>query len=103
MTKAQVRDLPSQPSSFKKERKIKMYKVQDIPDQPFLVVDGGYINSLKPLITLKNEHGGLSHIVKDDNHYVLYNYGGGSFNKTYYWYPEAIVAVRQLSINVFVY
>ena len=72
-----------------------MYKEQTNPDFQ-VVMDNG--STLKPLVTLKDEYGGISHIVKDGSCYVLVNGGidGSVFCKTYHWYPEAVTALRAL-------
>ena len=72
-----------------------MYKLQDKPNFQ-VVMDNGA--TLKPVATLKDEFGGISHIIKDDNCYVLVNgiNEGGVFFKTCHWYPEAVSALRTL-------
>ena len=51
-----------------------------------------------PLVTLKNEYGGISHIIKDDHCYVLIN---GSletgFETVKHWYPEAVKALSTIT------
>ena len=71
-----------------------MYKLQDMPDFQ-VVMDSG--STTKPVATLKDEYGGISHIIKDDHCYVLVNGNSeGVFRKTYHWYPEAIDAMKTL-------
>jgi len=71
-----------------------MYKMQEIPDVQ-AVMDNGAI--IYPLITLIDEYGGMSHIIKDDGCYVLVNRkDNGKFSKTYWWYPEAVDALKLL-------
>jgi len=69
-----------------------MYKVQIQPDETVTLANG----SIKyPLVTLKDEYGGVSHIIKDDGCYVLMN-----DNKfTHHWYLEAAHALKNLIIN----
>ena len=73
-----------------------MYILQDKPDQfATLRETGGYV---MPLVTLKDEHGGVSHIIEDDHCYVLLN---GSYDRdfamVYHWYPEAVEAMKTLT------
>ena len=70
-----------------------MYQVQKFPDESALLreTDSGPV---KPLITLKDEYGGISHIIMDDGCYVLIN--GNSdrdFGISAWWYPEAARAL----------
>ena len=71
-----------------------MYKLQEKPDEEAV---GGNGNTVTPLATLKDEYGGISHIIEDDHCFVLLN---GSkdrpFQKTYHWYPEAVEAIKTL-------
>jgi len=57
-----------------------------------------------PLITLADEYGGISHIVNDDNCYVLVN---GSheqgFDTVKHWYPEAAKALSTLKCSMNIY
>ena len=67
-----------------------MYIVQDKPDERFRIATGWSV----PLITLKDEYGGVSHIGTDDYCYVLYN-GSQSriFQPVKHWYREAVEAL----------
>lgn len=52
-------------------------------------------------VTLKDQHGGISHIYEDDHCYVLCNKAGETdgvpiFNKVFHWYPEAVEALKAL-------
>jgi len=72
-----------------------MYQLQANPDKHAQLVGGG---SVTPLATLKDEYGGISHIIKDDNCYVLIN---GSevqpyFTMVTHWYQEAAKALAGL-------
>jgi len=70
------------------------YKQQKFPDVIAYIEGGGRIN---PLATLKDEHGGVSHIIDDDGCYVLVNGSRrGKFTKVYHWYPEAVDAMKSL-------
>jgi hypothetical protein len=70
-----------------------MYKLQDKPE-PFLNNNG---EEVIPIATLKDEYGGVSHIVEDDHCYVLYNGSANRpFQKVYHWYPEAVEAMKKL-------
>lgn len=72
-----------------------MYKLQDTPDFQ-VVMDNGV--TIKPLATLKDGNGGISHIIKDDHCLVLVNGNDKEmvFRKTYHWYPEAVEAMKTL-------
>ena len=70
-----------------------MYQLQLKPDVK-VVVSG---NEHVPVATLKDEYGGVSHIIVDDHCYVLVN--GGSeraFATVQHWYREAVAALRTL-------
>jgi hypothetical protein len=69
------------------------YILQETPDESCVYRSTGA--KVKPIVTLKDEHGGVSHIIEDDHCYVLLN---GSeekgFAPTPYWYPEAVEVLR---------
>ena len=71
-----------------------MYKIQDEPTDKVRLSNGAWV---KPIATLKDEYGGISHIIEDDHCYVLIN---GSkdriFNMVYHWYAEAVEALKML-------
>lgn len=73
-----------------------MYILQEYPDTK-VVLRGG--SEHQPVATLKDEYGGISHIIEDDHCYVLVN---GSkdrgFGTVEYWYPEAVAAMKTLPI-----
>jgi len=70
------------------------YKIQSRPDE-VAFMEGG--NRFNPILTLKDEYGGVSHIFEDDGCYVLAQGSkGGKFNKVYHWYPEAVDALKSL-------
>lgn len=72
-----------------------MYVLQDKPDNESITATG----SIKPVATLKDEHGGISHIAIDDHCYVLYN---GSNDRPFvavkHWYREAVKALKGLRL-----
>lgn len=68
-----------------------MYKVMDKPDKTALLTNGVEVEAL---VTLKDEYGGISHIMVDDHCFVLVN---GStdrpFSMVKHWYKEAVIAL----------
>lgn len=72
-----------------------MYVLQEKPDGE-IILRGGSICT--PIATLKDEYGGISHIIEDDHCYVLVN---GSKDRGFatveHWYPEAVDALKTLS------
>jgi hypothetical protein len=74
-----------------------VYKLQDSPDNEARLENGAIAT---PIATLKDEHGGVSHIIEDDHCYVLINNCGdeGSFRMSKHWYADAIDAVKQLPL-----
>lgn len=71
-----------------------MYVLQEKPDGT-VTLEGGSVCT--PLATLKDEYGGVSHIIEDDHCYILVNGGGGhAFNMVCHWYPEAVDALKTL-------
>ena len=80
-----------------------MYKLQDTADEKATMDNGSIVT---PVATLKDEHGGISHIVEDDHCYVLVNTCGGQsepgkeatnvFCTVKHWYPEAVEALKTL-------
>jgi hypothetical protein len=72
-----------------------MYKLQEQPDKKAVTKSG---TTIKPVATLKDEHGGISHIAFDDGCYVLYNGSEGRpFGISSHWYKEAVEALQTLS------
>lgn len=72
-----------------------MYKVQEKPDDTAKLCNGSVVT---PLVTLRDEHGGVSHIIMDDHCYVLIqrkiNGGDGQCcNMVKHWYKEAMDAL----------
>jgi hypothetical protein len=67
-----------------------MYQLQTKPDASVTTRNG---NRITPVATLKDEHGGVFHIIKDDSCYVLVS-NRGKF--TFHWFPEAVEAVKSL-------
>lgn len=72
------------------------YVVQEYPD---IVATLDNNVDFKPLVTLKNEHGGVAHIMEDDHCYVLTINAGrkdGRVQMTPWWFREAFEAARTL-------
>lgn len=73
-----------------------MYIQQDTPDAKVALRSGSIV---APVATLKDEYGGISHIIVDDHCYVLVN---GSlelgFATVKHWYYEAVVAMKELPL-----
>lgn len=73
-----------------------MYVLQEKPDDVAILQNGGII---KPVATLKDESGGVSHIAIDDHCYILLN---GSKDRPFrissWWYKEAVKALRKLPL-----
>ena len=71
-----------------------MYKLQKEPDKKVTLKSGSIAI---PLATLKDEYGGISHIIEDDHCYVLIN---GAKDRPFitvkHWYPEAVEAIKTL-------
>jgi len=71
-----------------------MYKLQDVPDSNVTLKNGSIAT---PVATLKDEYGGVSHIIEDDHCYVLVN---GSYDRGFgtvkHWYTEAVNAIKTL-------
>lgn len=74
-----------------------MYQLQAIPDKEAFLKSGVPVT---PVSTLRDEYGGVTHIVVDDHCYVLLQ---GSDNEPLaglvpvsHWYPEAVEAMRAL-------
>jgi len=75
-----------------------MYRVQPNPD-PIATLDNGSV--LTPLATLKDEHGGVAHIIEDDHCLVLVLNAGRKDDRvqmTSWWFPEAVEASRTLPV-----
>lgn len=71
-----------------------MYEVQKERDGSAAMENG---SEVRPLVTLKDGSGGVSHIIMDDGCYVLINNcgEGGSFRTASHWYPAAAHALAQ--------
>ena len=71
-----------------------MYRLQDTPEKSVTLKNG---STATPVATLKDEYGGVSHIIEDDHCFVLVN---GSedrgFDTVKHWYPEAVEAMKTL-------
>ena len=74
-----------------------MYKLQEKPDELAVTKRG---EELHPVATLRDEHGGVSHICIDDHCYVLYNGDDidGVFYSAKHWYREAVQALKNLPL-----
>jgi len=75
-----------------------MYRVQDQPDST-AVLDNGV--DLSPLVTLRDDFGGVAHIIEEDHCYVLTINGGrtdGRVQRTAWWFREAWESARQLPL-----
>lgn len=79
-----------------------MYQVQPKPDKEAMLYNGSKVT---PLVTLKDEYGGISHIIEDDHCYVLINKTTklGRFENSplvfamvNHWYTEAVEALKKL-------
>lgn len=72
-----------------------MYVLQIIPDEK--VTLGGSVCT--PVATLKDEYGGVSHIIVDNHCYILVN---GSYKHGFatvkHWYREAVEAMQGLPL-----
>jgi len=69
-----------------------VYELQKEPDKSVTLQNGSVCT---PVATLKDEYGGVSHIIIDDHCYVLVNGNGTSE----YWYTEAVGAMHNLPID----
>ena len=73
-----------------------MKVLQNIADMSATLDNG---ETATPIATLKDEYGGISHIILDDHCYVLLN---GSENEPFgmsaWWYKEAVEALRTLPL-----
>ena len=73
-----------------------MYKIQETPDEKVTLRNGSIAT---PITTLKDESGGISHIIEDDHCYVLVN---GSIDRGFatvqHWYTEAVEAMKALPL-----
>ena len=67
-----------------------MYKVQPIPDSTAILNNNATVT---PLVTLKDEYGGISHIINDDHCFVLINKVDIYYEPTTHWYQEAVDAL----------
>lgn len=71
-----------------------MYKIQDRPDGEITLASGA---KTLPLATLKDEYGGISHIIQDDHCFVLVNGTlAKPFRPVHHWYWQAAVALAGL-------
>ena len=68
------------------------YALQDKPDNSAILGNGSTVN---PIATLKDESGGVSHIIRDDHCYVLINGAEDRlFEMVSHWYAEAAEALK---------
>ena len=69
-----------------------MYVLQDKPDNSAVLGNGSTVD---PIATLKDEFGGVSHIIRDDHCYVLINGAEDRpFQMVAHWYSEAAEALK---------
>lgn len=76
-----------------------MYVIQRQPDKE-VKHDSGCIST--PIVTLRDEYGGVSHIIEDDHCYVLVNGSDNNDNEfamVKHWYPEAAEAMKILPLE----
>ena len=72
-----------------------MYKLQEKPEKEFKTKTG----IMHPVVTLKDEYGGVGHIAIDDHCYVLYNGSkDGIFKAVRHWYKEVVRVLRGLPL-----
>ena len=71
------------------------YCLQPKPDESMKLMGG---SECAPVATLKDEYGGVSHIIIDDHCYVLANGedSQGRCGMVKHWFTEAIVALQGL-------
>ena len=71
------------------------YRLQPKPDESVELMDGSICT---PAATLKDEYGGVSHIIIDDHCYVLVNGEDdqGRCAMVKHWFTEAVVALQGL-------
>ena len=70
-----------------------MYVLQNSPDAP-VNLDNGI--EVTPVMTLRDEWGGVSHIIRDDGCYVLINRVdqlSNIYRMSCHWYNEAVDAL----------
>ena len=71
-----------------------MYVLQKETDREAVMKNGSVVT---PVATLKDQYGGISHIIEDDHCYVLIN---GAVDRPFamvrHWYPEAVEAMKTL-------
>ena len=64
----------------------------------YAVLDTGA--TVTPVATLKDEWGGVAHIIEDDHCYVLIlnqsSQQSGTFRMSTHWFPEAVDALKTL-------
>jgi hypothetical protein len=74
-----------------------MYKIQEKPD-PDIIVGDNPAPTHDPIVTLKDEYGGVAHIINDDHCYVLVlgSVDSSHFKSVKHWFPEAVEAMRML-------
>lgn len=71
-----------------------MYQLQQTSAKQ-VILRNGSIHA--PLATLKDEYGGISHIIEDDHCYVLVNGSeNGEFGTVKHWHREAVKAIQGL-------
>ena len=53
-------------------------------------------SKMKPIASLKSQHGGKAHIIKDDGCYVLVLMIDGKYKTTKHWFREAVEVMRKI-------
>ena len=71
------------------------YKLQPMPDAKVVLENG--VEDF-PVATLKDDSGGVAHIIEDDHCYVLLLDRDGVGKPTPYWFPEALNVVKTLPV-----
>lgn len=71
-----------------------MYQLQETPDKKAELKNGAKVI---PLATLKDQHGGIAHIIEDDHCFVLIlGSEDRKFNMVSHWFPEVVKAIYKL-------
>lgn len=73
-----------------------MYVLQQAAEPSVALRNG---SEYRPVATLKDEFGGVSHIIVDDHCYVLVNGSADrGFDTVKHWYREAVEALQALPL-----
>ena len=71
-----------------------MYVLQKEPDEKII----GKWSGCKPRATLKDEYGGVAHVINDDHCYVLLLNDNSGFVAVKHWFKEAVDVVQSLPL-----